>query len=314
MKPPRVVVVSRPTEYELLIARHATHAQARFFLQTRAAMFSQETASELLPRSPTPDIEEVEQRHHAFQEAMAAVLQRIPTKWRRGRVGRSDLDRFVFEPEDVIVAVGQDGLVANAAKYLSGQLVIGIDPSPGTNQGILVRHAAQATGDLLALAVARQVKIEARTMVEGVLDDGQRLLALNELFIGHRTHQSARYVIAAGEQQEHQSSSGIIVATGTGSTGWARSVHRERRTDVTLPSPCDGTCVYFVREAFPGRALGTSITDGVLDAGSALVVTSEMNEEGAVFGDGIEDDRLEFGFGQRLSVRASELRLQLVVG
>jgi NAD kinase len=295
--PPRVVVVSRPTEYELLLARHSTHAQARFFLQTRGQ-----------------HIEEVERRHHAFHDSMAAVLQRIPTKWRRGRIDRADLDRFVFEPEDVIVAVGQDGLVANAAKYLQGQLVIGIDPSPGTNQGVLVRHPAQATGDLLALAVGQKVKIEARTMVEGLLDDGQRLVALNELFIGHRTHQSARYVIGAGDTQEHQSSSGIIVATGTGSTGWARSVHRERRTEVVLPAPCDGACVYFVREAFPGRALGTSLTEGILCVGGALTVTSEMNEGGAVFGDGIEEDRLEFGFGQRLVVRASETRLRLVVG
>ena len=296
-KPPRAVVVSRPTEYELLLARHSTHAQAKFFLQTRGQR-----------------IEEVEQRHHQFQEAMAAVLQRIPTKWRRGRIGRADLDRFVFEPDDLVIAVGQDGLVANAAKYLCGQPVIGIDPSPGTNQGILVRHAAQATSDLLALTAAAKAKFEERTMVEGTLDDGQRIVALNELFIGHRTHQSARYLIADREREEHQSSSGILVATGTGSTGWARSVHRERRTELTLPAPCDRDVVYFVREAFPGRALGTSLTEGRLSPGTTLTVTSEMNEGGAVFGDGIEDDRLEFGFGQRLIVRASETRLRLVVG
>jgi hypothetical protein len=155
-------------------------------------------------------------------------------------------------------------------------------------------------------------------MVEGALDDGQRLLALNELYVGHRTHQSARYRIAQDDavarMEERQSSSGVIVATGTGSTGWARSVHRERRTEITLPKPCDGELVFFVREAFPGRALGTSLTEGRLAHEATLEIVSEMNDGGAVFGDGIEEDRLEFGYGQRLRVRASEHRLRLVVG
>ena len=33
----------------------------------------------------------------------------ISTDWRRGAVERTDLDRFLFEPGDIVVAVGQDG-------------------------------------------------------------------------------------------------------------------------------------------------------------------------------------------------------------
>ncbi len=33
-------------------------------------------------------------------------------------------------------------------------------------------------------------------MVRAELDDGQALLALNEVFVGHASHQSARYTIA----------------------------------------------------------------------------------------------------------------------
>ena len=45
-------------------------------------------------------------------------------------------------------------------------------------------------------------------------DDGQRLLALNEVFVGHTSHQSARYRVTFGDAEERQSSSGVIVATG----------------------------------------------------------------------------------------------------
>jgi hypothetical protein len=40
-------------------------------------------------------------------------------------------------------------------------------------------------------------------MVQAELDDGQRLLALNEIFVGHRTHQSARYRLGFGRASEH---------------------------------------------------------------------------------------------------------------
>jgi len=74
-------------------------------------------------------------------QALQTVSAAIPGGWRRGAVERSDLDRFLFEPEDVVIVVGQDGLVANTAKYLSGQPVIGVNPDPGDGMGVLVRHA-----------------------------------------------------------------------------------------------------------------------------------------------------------------------------
>ena len=86
---------------------------------------------------------------------MVAVSSAIPADWRRGMVERADLPRFLFGPDDIVVAVGQDGLVANLAKYLDGQLIVGIDPEPGRNPGVLVRHPPGACADLLALAVRR---------------------------------------------------------------------------------------------------------------------------------------------------------------
>ena len=47
---------------------------------------------------------------------------------------------------------------------------------------------------------------------------------VNDLFIGPKTHCSARYLIRSGEASETQSSSGVIVSTGMGSTGWLKSL------------------------------------------------------------------------------------------
>jgi NAD kinase len=292
---PRIVLVTRPTDYELLLARHGTREQARFFLSTRGQRLA-----------------DVEERHQLFAGALQLVSQAIPVRWRRSRIDRADLSRFVFEPDDVVVALGQDGLVANVAKYLSGQAVIGINPDPRRYDGILVPHPPSAAADLLHAAAERRCAAEERTMVEAVLDDGQRLLALNEVFVGHATHQSARYRIRFEGRDERQSSSGLIVATGTGASGWARSIHRQRAQPPPLPGCLDRWLAFFVREPFPSVASSTAIEQGRLPDGEALEIVSEMNEGGTLFGDGIEEDRLAFGWGQRVVVGVAREKLRLV--
>jgi hypothetical protein len=226
-------------------------------------------------------------------------------------VERNDLAQFVFEPSDLLLVVGQDGLVANAAKYLEGQTVVGVNPAPGRHPGVLVRHSAAEIPDLLRDWSAGRLETESRTMVEARLDDGQRLVALNEIFVGHRSHQSARYRLEYGAAAEDQSSSGVIVASGTGASGWALSISRERPRRTPLPSPTQLAAVFFVREAWPSPTTGTRIAEGSLSDGSALAITSHMNDGGVVFGDGIEVDRLEFLWGRRVEIGVAPNALQL---
>lgn len=292
---PRVVVATRKSEYEELLERHGTRGQAAFFLETRGLA-----------------IDKVAERHEKLRAALRQVLDAIPATWRRARIDRADLCRFVFEQRDVIVAVGQDGLVANVAKYLTGQPVIGINPDREQYDGILVPHAPAAAGELLAACESGRYQAERRTMVEARLDDGQRLVALNEVFVGSRSHQSARYRLAWHGHEERQSSSGVIVSTGTGATGWALSIRRQRRSELALPKPADNRLAFFVREAFPSVATGTDVTDGLIAEGEALEVVSEMNDGGAVFGDGIEEDRLDFAWGLKAKIRQAGTKLNLV--
>jgi NAD kinase len=293
---PRAVVITRPTEYQALLLRHGTKEQARFFLDSRGQSLDQAFA------------------RHALQErALHQTLAALPRHWRRAHVGRADLDRFLFEPEDFIIAVGQDGLVANVAKYLSGQSVVGINPAPDAISGVLVRHRAEAVFDLTAAFEEGTLEHEERAMVRATADDGRSLLALNEVFVGHRSHQSARYCLRVGGHHERQSSSGLIVATGTGATGWARSIALHRGGCPALPGPTSSQLVFLVREAWPSRTSGTDVVHGTLEPDATLTVVCEMEDGGVCFGDGIESDRLELAWGQVLSVGRASCSLRLAV-
>ena len=298
---PRVVIVHRKTPLEHLLERWGTAGQVKFYLESQGQ-----------------NMELFAEEHEAVQAALAAVESALPADQRRVRLERSGIDRFVFRSDDLVIVVGQDGLVPNTAKYLDGQTVVGVNPDPGRIDGILCPHSPADTADLLdwSLSAAGRTggryRVARRRMASARREDGQSLLALNEIFIGHRTHQSARYRLTVDGRSELQSSSGIICATGTGSTGWAASIARQRGVG-PLPGPEDSALAWFVREPFPSCGTGTELDFGFVGAGDAVEVSSRMGEGGVIFADGIESDWLEFLDGQSVRVEVASRMLELVV-
>lgn len=306
---PRVVLVTRKTGLESLLENQGTRGQAEFFLKARGQT-----------------IASFEQSDQRFRSNLAGVRQAIPADQRRVHVEREQVHRFLFAPDDIVLVVGPDGLVPNTAKYLDGQLVIGVNPDPGQYDGVLCRHTPDEIPALLSFAESvlaaggqppadAAYRIERRAMAVAGRDDGLMLYALNEVFVGHLSHQSARYRLrlAGGEREERQSSSGLICATGTGATGWARSIVDQRGLDLSLPAPGERALAWFVREPFPSVSTGTTLDHGRLGEGERLTLFSEMGEGGVVFADGIESDRLDFLSGQVVELGLAERQLNLVV-
>ena len=293
---PRAVVIHRRTELDALVAHHGTRQQADFFLRSRGR-----------------DPEQLVAADETQKAALHHVAATIPADWRRVQVERADLSRFVFGREDVVIVVGQDGLVANVSKYLDQQPVIGLNPEPERNPGVLVPHPPAALAELVRVAVSPDIatRVEPRTMVIARVDDGQELRGLNEIYVGHPSHQSARYrLLTADGASERQSSSGVLVGTGTGGSGWCRSVALERHSQLRQPGSVERRLCWYTREAWPSPATGTSHTEGLVDEGDELTVTAESDL--VVFADGIESDALRITWGQSVRISVAPTRLHLL--
>jgi NAD kinase len=305
-----VVIVTRKTELDELVARFATAAQARFYLEHAGQ-----------------DFEHIQSVDERYKSVVSGVRTTIPRAVKSQVLDRDLLPRFTFGDDDLVVVVGQDGLVSNTAKYLSGQPILAVNPDPSIYDGVLLPFAASTFEPALGETFAGQSSIANVTLAHAALSDGQTLLAFNDFFIGASSHVSARYVIRTGGREEFQSSSGIIVSTGAGSSGWLQSVYRgasgvvEALGGQVVPPPNGGRLnwddeylVFAVREPFPSRATGTSIIYGTITPDSPLRLVSFMGSNGVIFSDGIESDFLGFNHGAVATIGIAPRKARLIVG
>ncbi|MGE3288154.1 MAG: hypothetical protein AB7J32_18930 [Pseudonocardia sp.] len=213
----------------------------------------------------------------------------------------------VLAPRLVVVTLGPDGLVANLARCLNVQVVTGITPD---RPGVLARHSPAALPGLLRDLAAGRVHIEHRRTVEARLDDGRYVRGLNDVYVGDPGHRSARDLLRTPDGPgELQSSSGVVIGTGTGATGWCASLAHARPP--AAPDPEDDATCWYVREAWPSATTGTTLP-AVRLTGDEQLELAVRSDHLVVFGDGGERDRLGATRGQRVTIGAARTRLRLV--
>ena len=304
----KVVLVTRHTRLEELVARFHTAAQAKFYVEHLGADFS-----------------DYEREHAAYLHAKQVVLAILQVYGRYQAIDRGFLPNFMFGAGDIVVALGQDGLVANTMKYLNGQPLIGVNPDPARYDGVLLSYEPQGMANALSEVLRDTFVAKEVTMAKAALTNGQTLYAVNDLFIGPKSHISARYEIQLGERKEMQSSSGLIVSTGLGSTAWMKSIvtgavqimnayNLDTEQVNYQPMPWDVNQLTFaVREPFPSKTTSASIVFGSITAKQPMRLTSLMPENGVIFSDGVEEDFLEFNSGTLASIEVAERKGILVI-
>jgi NAD kinase len=301
------IVIINKTRLELLVERFNTKAQAKFYLEHAGG-----------------DFNDFESEHETFYSALGQVTEITQRQLKMKVVEKKFVPNFIFSDKDVVVVVGQDGLVANAAKYVNGRPMLAVNPDKKRNDGILLPFDTANFESGLTQLLKGKANYQTVTMAEASTSDGQHLLAFNDLFIGPKSHTSARYKITYGQITEEQSSSGIIVSTGAGSTGWLSSLvnmangiqntfNSSAETKINFSLPWDTDQLAFaVREPFRSKHSGATIAAGMIRDNSKLTVESYMPSNGVIFSDGIEGDYLNFNSGTKVEIKTSARKALLV--
>ncbi len=289
MKYEYAIIVKNKTRLESLIERFNTKAQAKFYIERLGGNF-----------------DDYEVEHEVFHIALASLQAQLSKVIKNKVVDRVYLPSFIFSEKHLIVIIGQDGLVANTAKYSKGCPIIAVNPDKERYDGVLLPFN---TSDFI-MGVENTITHKNNTktvrFAEAKLNDGQRLLAFNDLFIGASSHVSARYKISFNNSIEEHSSSGIIVSTPAGSTGWLSSIFNmaygitgmfEKNLKPKKPKLHNNELIFAVREPFQSVRTQTGLTAGLINDQNILTIESLMPKNGIIFSDGIEKDFLRFNSG-----------------
>ena len=310
----KIVIITRETRVDGLIRQFNNIAQAEFYVEKMGGDFA-----------------DYKREAKEYKTAVANSYGKLEQLARTQGVDLEFVPQYIFGQDDVVVVIGQDGLVANTLKYLHGQPLIAVNPDPARYDGILLPFGVGDLESVVRDVLGGHRQYKQVTMAQVTLNNGQTMLAVNDFFIGRNTHVSARYNLNVGERNENQSSSGIIISTGLGRTGWLKSVvagaagvaaalgedlsaAAKRLTSASgSPEWASDTLYYSVREPFPSRVTGTSLVFGQVLPEKPLTVTSQMPENGVIFSDGIEQDFLQFTSGIIATISLAPQKGQLVV-
>ena len=264
----KIVLIKRRTRLEELKRRYNTIEQAKFYVEHLGADFNDYILE-----------------HENYYAALDRVRANAEMYARVQEIDREYIPNMIFGKEDVVVAVGQDGLVANTMKYLDGQPLIGVNPDVKRWDGQLLPFEAREMDTVLPKVLVGNYSERKVTMGKAETKDGQVLYS-------------------------------VIISTGLGMTGWHRSVMAEfqgmarafNMGEIKMPEYQwdSGVLVFQVREPYPSRFTEAGLVYGEVGRDDTLTFVSNMAENGIVFSDGILEDSIEFNAGMELKISVSE--------
>lgn len=282
------IIVKSKTRLESLIERFNTKAQAKFYIERLGGNF-----------------EEYEIEDEIFRHSLNSLQTQLSKVIKNKTINRQFVSSYIFSAKNIIIVIGQDGLVANTAKYSDNLPIIAVNPDTERYDGILLPFNTINFIQGVENVLTNNYNSKIMSFAEAKLNDGQRLLAFNDLFIGASSHVSARYKLTFKNKTEQHSSSGIIVSTPAGSTGWLSSIFNmaygvtnmfEKNLTLKQPKLREKDLLFAVREPFKSIRTQTEMTAGII-RNNTLTIESFMPNNGIIFSDGIEKDFLNFNSG-----------------
>jgi len=282
------IIVKSKTRLEDLVDRFNTKAQAKFYIERLGG-----------------DFKEYEVEDEIFKKSLNSLQTQLSKIIKNKTIDKQFVSSYIFSSKNIIVVIGQDGLVANTAKYSNNLPIIAVNPDPERYDGVLLPFTVNNFIEAVDNVMKQTHQYKVMSFAEVILNDGQRLLAFNDLFIGASSHVSARYKLTFNDKSEQHSSSGIIVSTQAGATGWLSSVFNmsygitnllDKNQPVKQPKLRENDLLFAVREPFKSIRTQTEITAGIIRK-NTLTIESFMPNNGVIFSDGVEKDFLKFNSG-----------------
>ncbi len=210
----------------------------------------------------------------------------------------------VFNNIDLVITLGGDGTFIRAASFIKKTPILGINSESKNSEGALTSLNEFQINKIPKLLEDPNIIKRKRIQIE---KNNVKLdkLALNEIFIGSQNQfHTSRYEVKFNNKKEEQRSSGILIATGSGSSAWYKSaggkIFNYNSRDLH----------FIVREPYKGKIFNPKILKGKIKPKQNFEIKSKMHHNGVIALD--SNTIYEFRFGDKCKASISDKDLNVL--
>lgn len=223
---------------------------------------------------------------------------------------RNELTRKLVRNADLVISLGGDDHFKYVSHFLENEVIAGINSDTFSSEGNLCYFTDAA--DVLA-AIKGKFTVENWTRLQASVNGEKVQKATGDYSLGEYVEQfMSSYAIEYRGDKEEQKSSGVMVMTGAGSSGWggdeARYLHPE---GIAFPRTAR-IARFIVKTPHHGKYSGLTMLEGVIEAGEELIVHSLNKRQGIVAVDSLEN--YEFNRPRTAVIKISETPLRVLAG
>jgi NAD kinase len=154
------IIVKSKTRLESLIERFNTKSQAKFYIERLGSNFY-----------------EYEIEDEIFKNSLNSLQTQLSKVIKNKTIDRQYVSSYIFSKKNIIIVIGQDGLVANTAKYSDNLPIIAVNPDIERYDGILlpfnVSNFIQGVENVLTNKHQSKIhQVELLFQLQQVLQDG----------------------------------------------------------------------------------------------------------------------------------------------
>ncbi len=273
----------------------------RVLVSVKKTAFEHLTESSKIKDLPPGELQKIKKSHDEHSSSLVLVSSILRKRGIEPEIRFTQNSGFDdFRNRDLVVSLGGDGTILKSARCIVDNTPLLSVKSDSYSSGSLCTIDSSRFEEALDRILKGDLRIEKWTRAEGATTD-MWLLALNELYIGHKFSSGmARYELSFRDKVDDQMSSGVVVSTGTGSTGWYANLLNSEG-----PFPRTSEELKFCVREYKKDA-GYKQTKGTIRRGETLLLRSNMNLDGCIILDGDSEKQLyDFKRGGLLEIGVS---------
>ena len=289
---------------KIVVARKLTDIE--FVMKKR--LIDEQTAITRTLKKGT-DGERTVSAHMRFKENLARLMVDLPEDI-EPIIGET-LSCELVRPASLLIAFGGDDFFKYASQFVDDGYFIGINGDSRTSNGALASFNVESFTHLLPKLALGEFSFEEWTRLVASID-GKEIpeLALSEIFIGSAFRKrSSKYSLEYEDLKERLSNSGLLIATGTGSTGWYHAAASCEHREAEVFSRTADEARFYTTEAFFGRLNASFPRRGSIRFGENLAVTNTSHFPEILSIDSVSDYQFKRGMTARVTISGSPLKV-----